>query len=147
MTLCGTPARRASSDCDKPARCRASLNSRPLVSTQQAYRVLPIRAEVPFSPAAAVTSDAAVVRNRHNGGMNVMSPRELDRAVERRWPRLFRFNVRQALWMALSFQVLGMVVLFSKDYALSAGPFFAGSIGLLTRVLLETRGDPPVRSS
>lgn len=69
------------------------------------------------------------------------SLRDIDRAAERRWPSLFRYDLRQALWLAVAFQVVAiLMVFFSGDHsAMPAVPLMAGTVGLLTRGLWESR--------
>lgn len=85
--------------------------------------------------------------------MKSLSPRNLDRAVERRWPQLFRFDLRQALWSAIALQVAAMLFIIfgasddASSAGLPAGPLLVGSVSLLGRVLWECRSKkPPARS-
>jgi hypothetical protein len=70
--------------------------------------------------------------------MAIPSARSLDAAAEARWPRWFRFDLRQTLWVLLGFQVssLALIVIGSPW---SAGPLIAGSLGLVVRALLESK--------
>lgn len=72
--------------------------------------------------------------------MNMRTPRDLDRAAEQRWPKLFRFDVRQALWASIALQsVVLLGSFFGEPDAVPGAPILAGSISLLGRVLWETR--------
>jgi hypothetical protein len=73
----------------------------------------------------------------------VSTIRDLDRAAERRWPKLFRDDLRQALALAMGFQVVAMLIIFfSGDAsAMPAVALLGGTVGLLTRVLLKQRKD------
>ena len=81
---------------------------------------------------------------RQDARMIFRAARELDRAVERRWPRLFRFDVRQALWASIGLQIAVLLGIFFSDATTVPGaPVLAGSISLLGRVLWETRHEKP----
>lgn len=66
----------------------------------------------------------------------MLTPRALDEAVERRWPRLFTQNPRAALRMQLTvgclFQITSLVLVYlGSPYSYAAAGPIGGTLGLL----------------